>query len=327
MMNIVACASDNYTMQCGVLFYSICKNNEDEVISFFVITDNGFSEFHKDQIRQTIEQFQHKTVSFIEVTDEQVDQFLQFENSYYTRHVFYRLLMPELLPQNVEKALYLDCDIIVRHSLKELWNIDISNYAIGCVRDALEAEIEKFNRLHYSYDKGYFNSGVLLANLSYWRKTNAVKRFGDFINNSGMIIEHPDQDVLNCVFLNEKLFLPFTYNMQSALLYKKQYLQIDYTKYKNDIKSSLNNPVILHLSGIRPWVKGCENIHPFASEFFKYKEQTLWKDTPLVSRRDIFSTKEYLKIMFNIYLRKFASRFGLASNYPDKYDRTIKLKS
>lgn len=326
MMNIVACASDNYTMQCGVLFYSICKNNEDEVISFFVITDNGFSEFHKDQIRQTIEQFQHKTVCFIEVTDEQVDKFLQYENSYYTRHVFYRLLMPELLPQNVEKALYLDCDIIVRHSLRDLWNVDISNYAVGVIRDAFESVVEKFIRLNFSYEKGYFNSGVLVSNLEYWRKTNATQRFMLYLKENGNIITCPDQDVLNCVFIDEKLFLPFKYNLQSALLYKKQYMQIDYPKYRDSIDSAIKDPVILHLSGARPWIKGCEKDNPYNTEFFKYKSMTLWKDEPQYKRTSIFTKKEYFRIMFQVKLRKFLKKIGIGSGIVDRYDRSLVLR-
>lgn len=325
-MNIVACASDNYTMQCGVLFYSVCKNNFDESICFFVITDKFFSDKHKDDIRKTISDFPNKTVEFIIVTDEQVDHFLQFENSYYTRHVFYRLLMADLLPKTVEKALYLDCDIIVRHSLKDLWNIDISNYAIGCIHDGLESEIEKFIRLGYSYDNGYFNSGVLYANLNYWRKTDASKRFALFIKNYGHLIVHPDQDVLNCVFLSEKLFIPFTYNAQSAFFYKKEFMQIDYIKYKDSIDSAVGDPVILHLSGVRPWVKGCEKIHPYGIEFFKYKENTIWKDFPQIRRSEIFTKKEYLKMMTIKYLRKFLSSIGLVSRNIDKYDHTLKLQ-
>lgn len=319
MMNIVACASDNYTMQCGVLFYSICKNNEDEVISFFVITDNGFSEFHKDQIRQTIEQFQHKTVSFIEVTDEQVDQFLQFENSYYTRHVFYRLLMPELLPQNVEKALYLDCDIIVRHSLKELWNIDITDYAIGCVHDFQEGIIYQYNRLGYTYDKGYFNSGVLLSNLKYWRSHQITNRFAKFIKEFPDKIVMPDQDVLNVVLQNEKLFIPFTYNFQSGFLWKENYMySFEYIKYKHEILSIASDPIVLHLSGARPWIEGCD--HPYKDEFFKYRSLTIWKDAPLWPESKTFKTR------FIDALRPLGARLGICHVIPDYYDRTLKLK-
>jgi lipopolysaccharide biosynthesis glycosyltransferase len=319
MMNIVACASDNYTMQCGVLFYSVCKNNPEETIRFFVITDRLFTERHKDEIRQTIALYPNKTVEFIEVTDTQVDIFLQFENPYYTRHVFYRLLMPELLPNEIEKALYLDCDIVVRQPLSDLWNIDISEYAVGCVHDSQEGKMDQFNRLGFCYEKGYFNSGVLMVNLKYWRENYALQRFSDFIKDHGSLISMPDQDVLNSVFQDEKLFIPFTYNFQSGFMWKEKYMYVfEYVKYKSEILSASENPVILHFSGARPWIKNCT--HPYMDEFYKYKAETIWKDEPLWTERKLFKTWAVDA------LRPLGELLGFCHVIPDYYDRTLKLK-
>lgn len=319
MLNIVACASDNYTMQCGVLFYSVCKNNYEDTISFFVITDKLFSDKHKDEIRQTVGEFPNKSVTFVQVTDEQVDQFLQFENPYYTRHVFYRLLMPELLPVEIEKVLYLDCDIVVRQSLSDLWNIDISKYAVGCVHDSQEGKIEQFNRLNFCYEKGYFNSGVLLANLKYWRESQAIQRFSDFINDHSSLIKMPDQDVLNKVFQDEKLFIPFTCNFQSGFMWEEKYMYVfEYVKYKTEIISASENPVVLHFSGARPWIAGCT--HPYKEEFYRYKNETIWKNEPLWPERKPFKTK-----MVDA-LRPLGELMGICHVIPDYYNRTLKLK-
>lgn len=319
-MNIVACASDNYTMQCGVLFFSVCKNNFDESICFFVITDKSFSEKHKNDIRNTISAFPHKTVDFILVTDEQVNHFLQFENPYYTRHVFYRLLMADLLPEKVEKTLYLDCDVIVRHSLKDLWSIDISNYAIGCVHDSQEGKIEQFNRLRYTYDNGYFNSGVLLANIKYWRDHRITQKFSDYIESNSNMIVLPDQDVLNAVLKYEKLFIPFTNNLQSGFLFKEEYMvAFEYVKYKMLLQDALVDPVVLHFSGARPWIKGCD--HPYKDEFFWYRNQTIWKDEPLWPNRKAIKTR------LIDFLRPFGAKLGLCHIIPDVYDRTLKLET
>lgn len=318
MMNIVACASDDYTMQCGVLFYSICKNNADEEIRFFLITDNLFSDKHKEDLRDTVSAFPLKTINFVQVSDEQIVSFLQFENPYYTRHVFYRLLMAEVLPDDVNKVLYLDCDIVVRHSLEDLWSIDVNNYAVGCVHDAQEGKIGQFNRLGYTYDKGYFNSGVLLANLDYWRKNNVTKRFGCFISKHGKLIELPDQDVLNAVLKDEKFFIPFTFNLQSDFLFKVEYMySFEFVKYSTDICNARYDPIILHFSGARPWIEGCN--HPYKDEFFKYRNETIWKEDSLWPNR--LSFKERL---INA-LRPLGAKLGFCHVIPDYYDRTLKL--
>lgn len=319
MMNIVACASDNYTMQCGVMFYSVCHNNLNEEICFYLIMDSQFSDKHKDDIRQTVSAFPNKRVEFVQVTEEQIDSFLQFENPYYTRHVFYRLLMAVLLPRTVDKALYMDCDIIVRHSLNQLFEFDITNYAVGCVHDTQEGRIEQFNRLGYPYEKGYFNSGVLLANLDYWRKKNVTKRFSEFISINADKIVMPDQDVLNYVLQDEKIFLPFTYNLQSVMLWKKEYMYtFEYVKYEKELKYVREDPVILHLSGARPWIKGCD--HPYKSEFFKYQSQTMWKDAPLWPKRKSIKTRVIDA------LRPLGAKLGVCHIIPDYYDRSLKLK-
>ena len=319
MINIVACASDNYTMQCGVLFYSVCKNNFDEVIRFFVFIDKQFTEEHKNEIRNTISAFPHKSVSFVQVTDEQVDNFLQFESKYYPRHVFFRLLMANLLPVDLKKALYLDCDIIVRHSLSKLWSIDISNYAIGCVRDALEGKIKPFDRLGYDYENGYFNSGVLLVNLEYWRENDLTKKYANFISNNPEKIVLPDQDVLNAVLNDKKFFISFTYNFQSGFLLKDDFMS-DYRSVedKESICASADDPIILHFSGARPWIEGCD--HPYKEEFFKYQNKTIWKDEPLWKEQKPFKTK-----IIN-FLRPLGAKLGLCHLIPDYYDRSYVLK-
>lgn len=319
MINILACASDNYTMQCGVLFCSVCENNEFEPIHFYVFTDSSFTVKHKSQIRDLIDSYPQKQVDFIEVADEDIDQFLKFENYYYTRHVFYRLLMAKLLPITVDRVLYLDCDIIVRKSLKPLWNIDISQFAIGAVHDAQEGLIHQYNRLEYTYDKGYFNSGVLYANLDYWRKTNATDRLFKYINSFSEKIKMPDQDPLNVVFQDEKKFISFTYNLQSDLLFKVDNMSFDYNKYKEDLSICREDPVILHLSGARPWVKGCN--HPFQNEYFKYRKKTIWKNEPLWKD----NAPLRIRLFRSRIIRHILSKFGVCNIIPDLFDRSLNL--
>ena len=319
MINIVACASDNYCMQCGVLFYSICLNNYNLDIHFFLITDTNFSNENKKKLEKTISLFPNKKLDLVYVKDEQIDHVLQFENPYYTRHVFYRLFMGELLPLNVEKALYLDCDIIVRHSLSDLWKIDIHDYAIGCVHDAQEGKISQFNRLGFAYEKGYFNSGVLLANLVFWRKNNVLNQFVDYIKRESNNIQMPDQDVLNVVLQDSKLFIPFTYNLQSDFLFKKEHMCYDFITYGQELQNCWEDPIILHFSGARPWIEGCK--HPYKDEFFKYKSQTIWKDEALWKNKNKF--KEWI-IQVS---RPPLSKIGLCSIVPDPFNRNLKLKS
>lgn len=319
-INICACASDNYTMQCGVLFCSICENNKKENIHFFVIVDDKFSKEHKQQIQNLISQYNNKQVEFLLVPDEKIDNFLSFENYFYTRHVFYRWLIPILLPSEIIRVLYLDCDIIVRHSLRKLWKTDLTDIACGVVHDAEEAKISQFNRLGYSYEKGYFNSGMMLINLAYWRRNNIMERLFSFLKDNFDKIEMPDQDPLNVVLQDNKKFVPFTYNLQSGQLLTINNMIFDYYKYRDELNVCREDPVVLHLSGARPWIKGCK--HPYKNEFFKYRDKTIWKDEPLWD--DYAPLKE--RLFMSNKVRKILSRFGLCHVLEDPYDRTLRLK-
>lgn len=94
------------------------------------------------------------------------------ETGAYSLAFYLRLLAPTLLP-DIDKALYLDCDLIVNGDIQELYNINLEDYAVAAVHDAtLSYNIVK-DYLGYDYWKdGYFNSGVLLMNLRYWRTHN-----------------------------------------------------------------------------------------------------------------------------------------------------------
>jgi lipopolysaccharide biosynthesis glycosyltransferase len=135
-MNIVLCADHGFVMPCGVLMYSICINNKDININFYIITDDSLTEEDKKDIEYISQEYNPiNTVTFLYVVDSMVENVLWYKSSYYPKQIFYRLFMTELLPKTVDKVLYLDCDIIVRGSLRNLWDIDIDNKSIGATID------------------------------------------------------------------------------------------------------------------------------------------------------------------------------------------------
>ena len=86
-----------------------------------------------------------------------------------------RLFLCDYLPKELNKILYLDCDIIARNSLKELYEIefDKEEYCAAvpdCVSDICRNNIGIDNR------SNYYNSGVVLINLELWRKENVAEK-------------------------------------------------------------------------------------------------------------------------------------------------------
>ena len=86
-----------------------------------------------------------------------------------------RLFMASLLPADIDKVIYADCDTIFLKSLKELWDMDISEYFAAMTNDACNPAYRTM--LDIPADGIYFNSGIRLVNLKHWREAEIEKTF------------------------------------------------------------------------------------------------------------------------------------------------------
>ena len=142
-----------------------------------------------------------------------------------SKSAYYRLLLVSILPTDIEKVLYLDCDIIVCGDISYLWKIDLENYAVAAISDL---KIMPLNGIHsqtlsMSYDLAYFNSGFMLVNLSYWRRYNLERRLLTFLKTH--IVVFHDQDALNYVLKGKWFMLPPQACCLNMVLYKLLYFK------------------------------------------------------------------------------------------------------
>lgn len=283
-MEIVACLDKGFVMPTGVMMYSVCVNNQDTKIMFHLVVDESVTDTDRNDLKRTVESFQGKKVTFYTLESENFKKLPALEGATVTQGAYYRLFLTEILPTNLDKVLYLDGDIIVRHSLLSLWNTDLADYAVAAVTDASENDMSFYKRLNYPRQYSYFNSGVLLVNLRYWREHDVVKVFNNFMHNRGSDILYWDQDVLNAVFYDKKVKLPIIFN--TAIGFYKLWAQYDHQKYKEEVLEASKDPVIIHYTAYKPW-KYCRYPIPFESSFFKYQSQTRWKDWPKTDQRPL----------------------------------------
>ena len=283
-INIVACLDKGFVMPTGVMVYSACVNTPNVDTDFHFVIDESVTDEDKKSIDDTIGQFQGKHSFYYNVSDHLLNITKFVCKSGLPLITYYRLFLTEILPNDIEKVLYLDGDCIVRHSLQPLCDIDLSDYAVGSVFDMYDGDIEFYNRLRYAPEKGYFNAGVLLINLDYWRRHDVINDFIDYLNTYPERIMLEDQDVLNVVFQDKKLAIPIKYNFQMNFLNKipKWY----YWKYEEELTKAQKDPVIVHFAGFyKPWDKRIRHPHPFDSTFYKYQDQTIWRGQRVERRK------------------------------------------
>ena len=192
----------------------------------------------------------------------------------YPIEAYNRLFMSTILPKDIHKVIYLDCDMVVNDNLHQLWEENIDNYAVGVVTDYQNNNMKVYKRLGYDAKYGYFNSGMLLVNLDYWRDNNVIPMFLEYIKNHSDKLYFADQDVLNPLFYNKKKILPIRYNLNTALLFKKGYLLIS-SDYYQEIEEAFRKPAIIHYTTDRPWFKGSPN--PMLHYWEEYRDMTIWK--------------------------------------------------
>lgn len=198
-----------------------------------------------------------------------------------------RLFIPSLLPKDIDKVIYADCDTMFESSIEDLWNIDISKYSVGMTDCAQNPSFR--TQLGLSKKGIYYNSGLLLINLKRWREEQAEERFLDFIKSQGGYIPFPDEGVLNAVFDGDILLLPLRYNAMTqifAFSYKQIFCARGIKHYysQEEVEEAKRHPVMIHFNSnfyisVRPWVKGCT--HPFAKRYLEYRNMTPWKEEPL----------------------------------------------
>ena len=280
IINIVACTDKKFMMPTGVMMTSVCENNMDTDVVFHIIVDEDMNTDDCRDLKDIVAAYRGKSVFFYHANDKmQKKSFPKGMNrNDITRTTYYRLFLAEILPQELDKVLYLDGDVIVRHSLLPLWNTNIEEKAVAAAYDCSSGRIEYYNRLKYPFELGYFNAGVLLINLKYWREHQVLNDFISYMENHADSIRCHDQDVLNVVFRCRKVTVPLKYNLQHLFLLKKCD-DYDYWKLEQEVLEARGDPCIVHFtSRWKPWrIYRRGWVHPFSSTWDKYQNMTKWK--------------------------------------------------
>lgn len=99
----------------------------------------------------------------------------------------------------VDRALYLDSDMVVTQSLHDLFNLDMRGYPVAAVQDSVLARTEWEHPIDL-HTTPYFNSGMLLADLAQWREHNIAEQLLKTAACLNEAVPYGDQCFLNTVF-------------------------------------------------------------------------------------------------------------------------------
>ena len=172
----------------------------------------------------------------------------------YPTEMYYRLCAARYLPQQLERILYLDPDLVVLHSLRSLYQIDFDSKLFAAASHIESRTFRELNRrrLHLSEHAKYLNSGVMMMNLALLRK-ESPQTIIDYIQSHKATLLLPDQDVLNALYADRTVPLdPLVYNLGEKYLRLKNLHLPPQEKLTLDWVRS--NTAIVHYYGRnKPW--------------------------------------------------------------------------
>lgn len=262
-INIAYAPDDKYINQTVVSMVSAIENNKEHDIEFIILYSNL-----KDE---NVTKLQNTTnLPNVKLRMLQIDENI-FKNlplsKWVTVQAWFRIKLPDLC-QDLDKILYLDCDTLVLGDLSELFSLNLDNKYLAGVKDVWG--VDKYvKRLDMKSDI-YINSGMILFNAEFCRKEDFFSKIVEFANSNSKIIEFCDQDSINKIADTQKLVLNPKFNLMDTW-WRGGYYEFE-GQEEADYLQAKENPIIAHLTGLKPAYKGCKN--KFKDKWWEYAKQS-----------------------------------------------------
>lgn len=261
--------SGTYTQHAAVVMVSIFANTQRD-ICVYIIHDNTLTHEKMSKLRQIADSF-GQTLQFINAEKTLLEKNLNTGKLALggNRGKLLKLLIPELI--DAPKVIYLDCDIVVKLDLSELWAVDIGGMAIGATNEVWSLERRWDQKYPWRWGmmlkamgiarSTYFNSGVLVMNLDKIRNSyDFIKEASDFYRKYRKIATFADQDCLNYIFARDTLIIDEKFN------------RIDFSDIDELERGTF--PCVWHMTGEKPWET---YTRPGVDElYWHYLAQTPW---------------------------------------------------
>ena len=299
---IVLCAADdNYAKPLAVMLHSAATNLRVGNHLNIVLMDGGISESSWVGLRETLLDLPIT----IHVLQPDRDEISDLGTSHHITHTaYFRLLAARLLPDSIDKVIYLDSDVLVKDDLMELWDMQLAdNYCLAAIDiacpfvDAYAAEkkykaqkaykslksaiphfaaispISNWRELSLDGSAHYFNSGVMVLNLARWREESIDQKLLACLRDNAKYVWCWDQYALNVVFAGQWKPLPSRWNQGFHVFEYPDETYSPISQY--EFTDMRDNPAVIHFTTeFKPW--DFRPHHPLRGKFYDALDQTAW---------------------------------------------------
>ncbi len=264
---IMVCSNAGFFQHVGVMLVSLLSNNPAAQFDIVLVTGAGPSD-ERHKLERTIARFPAARFAIRDFTPPKTLGL--YTPGPYTTDNYARLWVADFFGPEVDRALYLDADMVVLGDIGELWRTDLAGKLLGAVDIPGST---RWRELGMPGEYGYFNSGLLLFDLEQWRRTDALARVLAVLKEYGEALNDVDQDGLNICFCRERKHLDYKWNVVTPFYTPSHDLQLP----AETVAAVQNDARIVHFNGrSRPW--SYHSRHPRKAAYYTYLAQTEWRD-------------------------------------------------
>lgn len=254
----IALASDRkYLPLAAVALCSAAENTSRELVIHFLYEDLEEADFAAFEFLK-----RYPSVQFVRhrIGSTYLENWPEMR---WSHAIYLRMILPDLLPE-LEKIIYIDCDVCVLGDPAELYDLDFDGTSIMAV--AVKCRPEHARRLGVDAER-YFNSGVLVFSPARWHRERIADRFRQCFSESADKLKYPDQDILNLVFRDDVRFLHPKWNIITSA-FRNEPVGLYSTE---EMIEAFRSPGIAHYTGEhKPWALWKSFHHPFSLAMRRY---------------------------------------------------------
>ncbi|MBE5201831.1 lipopolysaccharide 1,3-galactosyltransferase [Pectobacterium sp. FL60-S17] len=265
----------NFLYGCAISIASLLLHNNEQPLAFHIFTDR-FTPDDEAKFCALAEQYSSNINVYI-VNCQWLKKLPSDKNWSYA--IYFRFIAADFLFNVTKKFLYLDSDIICKARIDELITLDTRYVIAAVVKDRDQAWWkERANKLETpEIAEGYFNSGVLLVDLTNWHCKDISQKAMSMLKDTQIqrIITYPDQDILNILLKKQVLYLDKKYNTQFSINY-----ELKAPKGHVYPTPITDTTIFIHYIGpTKPWHNWAN--YPCTVFFNKAKTHSPWKSVSL----------------------------------------------
>ncbi|MCW3786659.1 glycosyltransferase family 8 protein [Plebeiibacterium sediminum] len=294
--NIVCVSDEGYVQHTAVMLCSLFETNKDKIFHIYFLT-TGITNDSKEKLEDLCNLYSSEFI----IKQINTDNIIDLPVGQWHTIMYLKLYMPNVLPDDEDRCLFLDVDMIINADIAPLYNIDLNGHVLAAAEDIPDCMDYK-PRLGLIPEDLYINSGVLVCDLKVWREMEYKQPIFDFTRNVASKIQN-EQDVIAMYFKNKIKCLPIRWNITTFYFRR---VPMIFDKYLPQLKEAKQNPGIIHFAcPIKPWFRDCN--HPLGYQYLRYLKLTAWGNI----KKFPFFEQLTLRQRFNKQIKDFLNRIGI----------------